>query len=619
MLVVLAAAIAGFFIVQNILRGGAASPEEAAQKIASSINGKDLVSLYGMIAPRERDAVMRVTDQVQKTFKDQGIAEAIAKTTSEAPVDSELSLDGVDISVSGAPPVVTKISDDYALVRYGSGEITMTVRPQETKGVLRAGFESNGNMEVIQETQFIAELGPNKTGITLVASKSGGRWYVSPMLSALDAAGAWSQYADSNESGDFRGYLPDEFSPGGSNPETAAANGVSALVDAVTQGDPRLLAPALAKDEATALYLYGGLWNSSGASYGAPQLTLGDVNFTAGPVMGNRAHAIAKNVSLGSDGGRAVITEKCIEDSQNTQTCLNGSGFFDVDGSGMENAMSVASIDGKFGLTTVKEDGVWKVSLLDTTADMASSWLKSLTPEQTLVFLGMERTTASGGELQLGATSSVEFNSAGYAVRTMNLDERQKVVLRSDETLTVSVHAEGAGGKLTQDDFRCNLSRDYAGCELDPGRYVLVLDAKPSGSWANGFREGGNGFTMSADVAIERHVDPPLIDGSTEGRQVSFGYGLENVRVEIPEKTNKKLFLEFPDGVTVPGPVTFTVGDENWNTEGDREFTVDGRKASRPEIPLPMEAGGFTLTIAPAEGDMDAWWGVDPRLFFADE
>lgn len=618
-LVVLAAAIAGFFIVQNVLRGGAGSPEEAAQKVVSSINDKDLVALYGMIAPRERESVKRVQEQAQKTFTEQGVSQALAKTTSQSTTDSELSLDGVDIQVSGVTPDVTEISEDYALIRYNSGEISMTIQPQDTKGLLRAGIESNGNMETIRERQFISELGPDKTGITLVASKTDGRWYVSPMLSALDAASAWGQYENNYETGNFRGYLPGEFPAGNDKQEAAAAEGVRAMVEAVNQNDPQLLAPALARDEAAALYLYGGQWKDTVSSGSGPKISLGDASFTAGPVTGNRGQAIAKNVSLLIGDDTVAISEKCIEDAQGTKTCLNGSGFFDIDGPTGDNALALASIDGQFALTTVKEDGKWKVSLLDTSVDMATSWLKSLTPEQTLSFLNLERAAESGGEIEVGAKAPVEFNTAGFAVRTMNLEERLKVVLRSDETLNVSVFAEDGDGKLTNASERCNLARDYEGCELDAGRYVLVFDAKYGPTWATGFHSEGTKFKMATDVSIDRYVAPPLIDGNTEGRDIDISFGTDMVRIVIPEETDKKLFLEYSEDEMAPGPLTFTVGDTDWNFENGEQLTVDGRKAKRVEIPLPQKTGEFTLQVSPESGSVTEWLYVSPRLYFAEE
>lgn len=615
-LVVVLVAITAFFIVQNLLRGGSATPEEAGSKFVESINDKDVVSLFGMVSPREREAVMRLQKQAESTINDHGIAEAIKRTSPASAAasveDAELSLDGVDIAISGATPTVTELSEDYALIRYTSGEITMTINPEQTKGLIRAGFESGGNMETVTQREFIADLGPQKSGVTLVASKADGRWYVSPMLSALDSISTWSSYGDGygSDVGNVRGFLPESFQPGGDQPEDAAASGIRSMVDAVNQNDLQLLAPALAKDEAAALYLYSNLWYSSGASGSTNLLTLGDASFTSGAVSGNRAQAIAENVSIGVDDDHIVISDSCIADAQGEQLCLNGSSFFDVDGETASNAMSLASIDGKFALTTVKEDGKWKVSLLDSAADAASSWLKSLTPEQSLAFLGLDRAAEANGDIAVGTKVAVPLNSAGYAVQKFKVVEGQKVSLESEVSLNGDVFTPDGEGRMASDSHNCSIRGTTTGCELATGDYVLVLDASGSEQWAEGFKNEGNSFQMAPELTVARFVDPPRINGSTEATTVYMGEWNPSASISIPEKTGKKLVLEFAEGTTVPDKLELSVGENS--------TSLDGRTSKRLVIEPPQETGDFTIFFE-GQGDPYDWYDVHASLYFADE
>ncbi|MDD0859879.1 hypothetical protein NHF46_23675 [Arthrobacter alpinus] len=188
-ILVLVAAMVALFIVKDIIRGGEKSPEAAGIKLIESVNNKDIVGLFTTIAPHERDSVMRLQTVVVDKFKEFGIAEALKKVSpevSEAADSGKFVLDGVEITVSGVTPVVTEISADFAQLSFNSGEVHTVIHPDQTKGALRSALDAADKTDVIENTVLIPDLGPNEDGLVLIAAKTDGRWYLSPMLSALE-------------------------------------------------------------------------------------------------------------------------------------------------------------------------------------------------------------------------------------------------------------------------------------------------------------------------------------------------------------------------------------------------------------------------------------------------
>lgn len=576
--------LVGLFIVKDIMRGGEKSPEAAGEKLIESVNSKDIVGLITNISPHERDAVVRLQSAVTDKFKEFGIAEALKKISpeaSEATDAGEFVLDGVEITVSDATPVVTKISEDFAQVRFSSGEVRTVIRPEETKGALRAALDAADQDEVIENEFDVADLGPK--GLTLISAKTDGRWYLSPMLSALEYGNTWAGEEDGPVA---RGQLPDKFQAGSNSPDAAASTAVGNTFSALKTADPIKVAPSLVKDEAAAIYLYSNLWQSMDIDQDDfDDVKLGESSFTNGPQDGNRALAFVQNLSFNVDGDKASLSDTCVSDPSGEKLCLNGSGYSADYGNPSANPMSMFTVDGKFGLTTVKEDGKWKVSLLDTATDMAISWMNSITKEQALALLRVERADAPGGELALGKTEDVAFNSAGYAVRTLVVDKAQDVSLDGgDADISTTVYKSDF---TTEIDSKSGSDDRYF--ELEPGSYTVVLQA--GNEWQEKFEIEGNKIKFSAPVEASGYVAPAMIDGYEgryEGSLSSSNDGKETLELVVPKGTTQKLVMSGVKSNSFTDYVVVVDGKQQVIPVGeDAKHTID----------LPADSESVTLTV----------------------
>lgn len=577
--------LVGLFIVKDIMRGGEKSPEAAGEKLIESVNNKDVVGLVTNISPHERDAVMRLQSAVTDKFKEFGIAEALKKVSpeaAEATNGGEFSLDGVEITVSGATPTVTELSEGFAQVRFSSGEVRTVIDPGKTKGALRAALDAADQDEVIENEFLVADLGPNQNGLSLISAKTDGRWYLSPMLSALEYGNTW---VEEDKGASSRGQLPDKFPAGSDSPDAAASAAVGSTIAALNSADPSKVAPSLVKHEAAAIYLYANLWQASGADKNGFKVKLGDSSFTKGPQDGNRALAFVQNLSLSADGDKVSLTDTCVSDPSGEKMCLNGSGYAMGYGTPSANPMSMFTVDGKFGLTTVKEDGKWKVSVLDTATDMAISWMNSITKEQALALLRVERADAPSGGLTLGKTDDIAFNSAGYAVRTLEVDKAQNVTLDGgDADISTTVYKSDL---TTEVDSKSASEDRYF--ELEPGSYTVVLHAR--NGWQEKFETEGNKIKFSVPVEASSYVAAPKIDGYEgryEGSLSSSNDGKQTLELVVPKGITQKLVMS---GVKSNAYTDYVV-----EVNGRRQVIPVGEDAEHI-IDLPADAESVTLTV----------------------
>jgi hypothetical protein len=500
--------ITGALVARNLMRGGADSPEQAASKMMESVSNKDLVGMFTMVTPRERDAVLRTKDALLKKYGDLKVADAaiVASGKSGAArkasaASSELSFDGIDVTITGVQPRVTPISEDLAAVNLDSGEFRLSIDPAKTKGIVRAQLDALGATKNYQLSTFLADLGKNRSGLTLIAKKTDGRWYISPLLSGLDIA--------NNYFNGTRGAIRTVAAKGSDSAQAAASAAVSALPTFLHDG-PKALAPYLESDEATAIDLYGDTllpWLNSLSSSGS-SLAVGSATFTAGPQAGDLAVAFVDRISFSRDGNsKTTLTATCLsQEGSSTKECFNGSAYnggysHDSFGGLIGNPLIWGADRGKFALTTVKEDGGWKVSLLDTAADHVVSWVNSLTREQVLTYLGLERGDKTAGTLTVGKKGTVAFNSAGYAVLKLHVSQSLRLELTGASSATIlSLDGKSVTNLYSGD------GGGAGGDEVKAGDYTVVLH--PGQEWEDAFAKQGNKVTFSAPVLIQQSVSP---------------------------------------------------------------------------------------------------------------
>ena len=593
--VLVAVALTGIVIVQNLLRGGADSPEQAVSKVIDSVSNNDLLGIYAMVTPRERDAVKRTQDAFLKKYEELGLADAAKVLSDEATESSELSFDGVKVSVMGVHPRVEEISDDLAAVTLDSGELKWSINPAKTKGIIRAHLDAANTEEKVSGTQFFADAADGQ-GVTLMATKVDGRWYISPLISILDAS--------NTAAGGTRGAIPATVAKGAESPQAAAEAAVSA-VPRIAHDGLDSLAPYLSHEEAEMVYLYGDLVPDLGGN----TVTLGSATFKLGSQDGDRATAVVDHLSLSvNSGNKVTFSSTCLSEQGQTELCLNGSGYPGVVSStGIDPIFPLLSDQGKFALTTVKEDGAWKVSVLDTAADHAISWVNSITREQALSMLGWQRADKAAGALVLGTRSDVKYNSAGYAVMSLELTDSMRLQLTDD--------SDGWGDLYTPEgEWLASLGSGYGTDEaVSAGSYIVVMQA--GSHWADEFTKKGNKVAYSAPVTLEKYIEPPTIDGD-EGSVAGTVYSFSDddvYDVVVPEGNDVDLVLDVTDVDPSDSEGTLTV-----SVDGEPAFSLDVQRGTTENIPLPTDAQSHTVTLwLTTSGDSYMYTSAEFELSFA--
>lgn len=576
--VLILAGSAGAIVLNNILRGGADSPEQAVTKSLESITNKDLVGLFTMVSPHERDALVRIQEAVVNKVKEEGVVDA---AKSVAPGDSgqggsELVFDGVDVSFSGVSPSVTQVSDDVAVVHISSGEIKLKIDPAQTKGAIRSIYDTFENEELTDESWDIGDLGPSRAGLSVLATKKDGRWYVNIGGSVLEAI--------NSSEGKPRGIIPASGQGGSDKPQDAAKSAVQASQSQVASQ----VAPFLVKDEANILYLYGHLWNefNTNSSF---EFSLGNVDFTEGPHEGNRAHAYVNLINVVTrSGDKFTFTDSCINNSSSNQegNCLNASAYqMDGYGAGGINWMSaLLSHDGKFALTTVNEDGKWKVSLLDTVADHLVGAAESLTHEQTLATANLARSEAAASAVNLGESNNLAFNSAGYAVATLKLDKSTQLQLDKDSTLGAVVLFSPDGRESKGSVY----TGDYNSTIFEPGEYKVVSWAGSS-DFADASRQDGKDPKLSAPINIREYVQPATVNGSKTTNSTYVSSSSRTYSLVVPTDQAGALLVEVDSVSSSKAKIVATVDGS--------PYSVEATPGKVTGIPVPKGSSSLTLTM----------------------
>jgi hypothetical protein len=434
--------------------------------------------------------------------------------------------------------------------------------------VIRSQFDALGSAkskERINGSQAFGEIAEGQ-GLTLMVTKVDGRWYLSPLLTALDAVNTATRTP--------RGGIPDTLAKGAATPGAAAEAAVLA-VPRIAEDGLKALAPYLSAEEADALYLFG----DAVPNLRDTSIDIRSANFTSGPTVGNRAMAVVGNVSFTVNSAATVaFSPTCVsQQGDSTRLCLNGSGYIGPSSSSYGEPLPYLADHGKFALTTVKEDNGWKVSVLDTIADHAISWVNSITRDQALAMLGWQRADKPAATLALGTESTVKFNSAGYAVMKLVLPESVQLQLSDDS---------GAFGTL-YDATGEQVGDLYGGSDsIAAGTYTVVLHA--DSKWDSKFARAGNKVAYSAPITVEQYIEPPTVDGQ-EGTfsgvlDSYYGNGETSFDVEIPEGNDVNLVL------TITGVNGDDTGSLNASVE-DNGDVVEVPLVSGERSIVPLSSG----------------------------
>lgn len=570
--VVIVLGVGAFLFVQNMLRGGAGSPEQAAEKLIESLETRDVLSLVTMVAPAERDALDRLRIGMTEKAEEFEILESANKVSeARTETDTEISLDGITVTFEDAEPEITEVDDQLAVLNFTSGTVRVQVDPAQTTGVFRTVLDAAGATDAVDETTELADMGTDGGGLLLAAVKDDGRWYISPLYTGLESI--------TLASGAERGTLP-EAAEGSDSPAQAAEALVGALPGILESGRFTDVGNHLAEHEGNAVHYYGGALNDGMEGSTNPEFELLSNTFADAGQDGGRGRATVDSLELSMNGSSIRVSANCIQFEGSSESCSNGSGYL-MPGSPAASGGILQALP-PLGLSSVKEDGAWKVSLLDTAADWALAWMDSLTRDQALAMMDLAHAEDPAGTMTLGQETDVEFNSAGYAVMRLDVDKSTLLDITGSYS-SFTVYSSDGTDEITS-------SEDYLPEDTPAGEYKVVIFAGEE--WSEKFAETTDGSTVeySQSMTFDELVPPALIDGSPEA---GFGY-LSTEGISDEAHT-----LEVPAGNNVELLLTVQGYDE-WNEPGVLLVLADGKSHK-----IPVSNDLEELVIPYPEGEED--------------
>jgi len=205
-------------------RGGAGSPEEAAEQMMLAAANQDPVALLDLVSPAEIEGLDGIYEVVRDRAEEEGLVEGDGIT------------DAVEVEFSGLEFDVEELGDDMARVTLVDG--TYDARWDPAKLPDRLDFVED-ETEAASESGDLEDLWEDDdVEPSLVTVKEGGRWYVTVIGTAADYA-----YQAAEQASEYDGFdleepdfdlLDEDLEPiVGDDPEEVVEN----LVDAVNEGD----------------------------------------------------------------------------------------------------------------------------------------------------------------------------------------------------------------------------------------------------------------------------------------------------------------------------------------------------------------------------------------------
>jgi hypothetical protein len=298
-------------------RGGADSPEEAAENLVMSAAEQDLVGIIDMLSPGETEGLDDVYDELRERAEDEGLVEDDGIT------------DALDLELSNLEFQVDERGDDLALVTLADGEYDVSWDPEKLPD--RLDFLADES-EADSDSGDLADLFEgDEPSVTTV--EIDGRWYVT--LLGTTAEYAYRDGEEEAEENDYDLQEPDwdlaaeEVDPiTGEDPEAVIEN----LVDAINAGDVEQLLANLPEDLGKPLRPYipviedlqeesGWADGAIGLEVSAEHLDLSTEDLDGGKIKvvieGGTFSGSAFEEGFDTDSGTIEVDGDCYEVSEN--------------------------------------------------------------------------------------------------------------------------------------------------------------------------------------------------------------------------------------------------------------------------------------------------------------
>lgn len=355
---------------------GAASAEEAVDKLISESGELDYLGAMAMVAPSEADIFGTAAQRLlESDFGDSGdgvslsdaldqLAGATTTTTEGLEYETEALTEGVErvtitegtVTIDGdseeiaaaAEAVIRSVSYEAAVV---SGMSESEAVDAAEEAVDEASAEFNFDEEYPQTVDFAEE----ETN-SLIATNEDGKWYVSMALTAVD-------YALAGTSGEQVSSIDEVEGNGAASPEEAGLQAVDAIFALTSGGDAQPAIGLLSRPERLVMsMLYQG-FGGGGSGYSTPaefSVSGGFESFEVNGVTMIRPDGLTIEDSYST----VTFNGLCIEE-QNSYG--SGGGAQCLSDYAPAEALGLTGL----GIAVVEEDSGWVVSLYKT----AEVWL----------------------------------------------------------------------------------------------------------------------------------------------------------------------------------------------------------------------------------------------------
>ena len=399
---VAAALVVGGLAAVDRFRGGAASPTLLADRVLTALDAGDLPALVRLVEPAERTALLRVGAALQERLVDLDLP---AKVGGGPAVGAAEALRGLEVTVTGAEPVVVARDGDVAAVGLGGASIRVRSDPAAARGLLRLWFAERRATTPDDRAYGVEDLPGLGLRPRLVAVERDGRWYLSVLATLLGP-------------GIRAGSIPAvrTLEPAGSaTPRTAVEATLHALLDPATRGDAGSLARTLDASGSDVAQLWAPQLASPGLDRSASSVAA--LTTSAGPAEADRAVVHLDSLRVG-DGVAFDLEGPCLTDT-GARSCLAPSPYRYSGGAGTLGSLELLGHDGHFSLTAVRDASGWRTSLAESVADALVGYARGLTREQVLMVVNAEPSDVATGVLRPDQARDVTFTSGGYATLTV--------------------------------------------------------------------------------------------------------------------------------------------------------------------------------------------------------
>ncbi|MGO3151560.1 MAG: hypothetical protein ACTIJJ_02915 [Galactobacter sp.] len=370
-----------YFLVRNKDDGGASSPAKAAAALERNVADKDVMALASQVAPSE---YAPYAQNFAALLKDSGLHKAITGKEDRDPVSALSSaddiLDAVDVKRSKLNSKVSHQGKHLAAVDVTSWDLDFAVNREAMEKALKKVGKQQGADSVesmLQDLRDASDEDLKHSGdiiekdqpLRLVMVKEESGWYLSPVLTGIES----SRLADVADDADGTSAPEPDWdadpttSKGASSPDKAFSDLIDNLLDAKSvkdlYADP--VVSRLALPERRSLMLYRPFLDQAAA--GADSSDMGGMGRIGSMVSldwGLKSHQVKDDLAIVSMGS--------------TKLSIPMLGSMEFDGAKLSLPQSAGGPSGpidfgvglenpdRFGVAAVKDQGGWRVSLMDT-------------------------------------------------------------------------------------------------------------------------------------------------------------------------------------------------------------------------------------------------------------